>query len=352
MMLLRTLWHEHMPILLLILLHLLSGYALQAWLDQPIMNMALSYEVVNLFVVLFAVCFLSGHALWSLPKVPEGESAFKFIYHDLKTVWLTPQRLLGYAIVHLCLPFFMSTFQCIKIAIPAVVPFSWDVAFHDWDVALHGGRMPWEWLQFLGGDGPTLWLNVAYNLWFFVLFGLVVWQGFSMNRALRFRFLFSFLVIFIIGGNLLAMALASVGPCFWGLELGQPDPYGPLMERLHATNGRFLEANGVDGVHLWSMDVQQQLWAVYDTSTFETVGGISAMPSMHVASATLFACLGWAHSKPLGVLLTAFAVIIQIGSVHLGWHYAVDGYIGASLTLAVWFGVGWVMKKTGYLAPV
>ena len=52
------------------------------------------------------------------------------------------------------------------------------------------------------------------------------------------------------------------------------------------------------------------------------------------------------------MLLTAFAVIIQIGSVHLGWHYAVDGYIGASLTLAVWFGVGWVMKKTGYLAPV
>ena len=349
MTLLRTLWHEQMPLLLLILAHLLSGYALQAYLGQPIMNMALSYEVVNLFVVLFAVCFLSGHALWSLPKVPDGASAFAFIYHDLKTVWLTPHRLLGYAIVHLSLPVFMSTFQCIKIAIPAVVPFSWDVAFHDWDVALHGGRMPWEWLQFIEGDDPTLWLNVAYNLWFFVLFGLVVWQGFSNNRALRFRFLFSFLLIFILGGNLLAMALASVGPCFWGLELGQPDPYGPLMERLHATNGRFLSANGVDGAHLWSMDVQEQLWAVYDTHIFETVGGISAMPSMHVASAVLFACLGWAHSKPLGVLLTAFAVVIQIGSVHLGWHYAVDGYIGGALTLAVWFGVGRVMKKTGYL---
>ena len=49
------------------------------------------------------------------------------------------------------------------------------------------------------------------------------------------------------------------------------------------------------------------------------------------------------------MLLTAFAVVIQVGSVHLGWHYAVDGYIGARLTLAVWLGVGWVMKKTGYL---
>jgi hypothetical protein len=27
----------------------------------------------------------------------------------------------------------------------------------------------------------------------------------------------------------------------------------------------------------------------------------------------------------------------------------VDGYIGGALTLAVWFGVGRVMKKTGYL---
>ena len=68
MTLLRTLWHEHMPILLLILLHLLSGYALQAWLDQPIMNMALSYEVVNLFVVLFAVCFLSDTPCGPCPR--------------------------------------------------------------------------------------------------------------------------------------------------------------------------------------------------------------------------------------------------------------------------------------------
>ena len=37
--------------------------------------------------------------------------------------------------------------------------------------------------------------------------------------------------------------------------------------------------------------------------------------------------------------------------MHLGWHYAVDGYVAAGLTLAIWWGVGrgmraWCLKPT------
>lgn len=345
---LRLLAIEHAPLLLLVLAHLGLGYGLQAALGAPIMEIAVSYEVVNLFVILFAVLFFSGHALTSLPKVPEGQSAFRFIWTDLRTRWLTPRRLGGYLVVHLALPFFMSAFQCIKIAIPRFVPFSWDERFHRWDLAIHGGHMPWELLGPLSGDGATLLLNVAYNLWFFILFGLVVWQGLSEDRVLRFRFLASFLLVFILGGNVLALLWSSVGPCFWGMAVPGPDPYAPLMARLHGINDALVAQNGAEGVHLWSLDVQAQLWEVYATGAVETVGGISAMPSMHVASSVLFACLGWAHSRWLGVLLTAFAAVIQVGSVALGWHYAVDGYVGACITLVIWFGVKLAVEKTGF----
>lgn len=343
MSLARALLREHAPLVGIVGAHLAFGYALQAVLDVPIMDLQVSYGVVNIFVALWTILFLSGHAFWSLRRVPEGQSVFAFIWSDLRTRWLTPHRLAGYAIVHLTLPFFMSTFQCVKLAIPVVRPFDLDPTFHAWDVALHLGRAPWEWLDpLLGGDAATLILNVFYNLWFFGLFGTVIWQGFAEDRRLRAQFFIAFLLTFIVGGNVLAMAMSSVGPCFYGLLMpDQPDPYVALMERLHDTHSR---------VPLWAVDVQDQLWTVYTTGEVGTVAGISAMPSMHVAASTLFMLLGWARNKWLGAALTVFWVLILIGSVHLAWHYAIDGYLGAAVAAGIWFGAGWLVKRTPWLA--
>jgi hypothetical protein len=38
--------------------------------------------------------------------------------------------------------------------------------------------------------------------------------------------------------------------------------------------------------------------------------------------------------------MTALAVVTFLGSVHLAWHYAVDGYASAIFVTAAWFGVG------------
>jgi hypothetical protein len=54
--------------------------------------------------------------------------------------------------------------------------------------------------------------------------------------------------------------------------------------------------------------------------------------------------VGWAHGIRSGYLLTAYALVTMTGSVTLGWHYAVDGYLGAFLAWGCWM-------LAGYLTP-
>jgi hypothetical protein len=44
--------------------------------------------------------------------------------------------------------------------------------------------------------------------------------------------------------------------------------------------------------------------------------------------------------------MTVYALIVMIGSVHLGWHYAVDGYLGAAGMLVLWWGLGKIPDRT------
>jgi hypothetical protein len=77
----------------------------------------------------------------------------------------------------------MVSFSLLKQDLPLIQPFSWDNTFSDWDRALGFGRMPWEWLQPILGHPPvTSAISVAYGGWFFVMFGVLIWQAFFRQR--------------------------------------------------------------------------------------------------------------------------------------------------------------------------
>jgi divalent metal cation (Fe/Co/Zn/Cd) transporter len=45
------------------------------------------------------------------------------------------------------------------------------------------------------------------------------------------------------------------------------------------------------------------------------------------------------------LLLSIFAAIILLGSVHLGWHYALDSYAAIIGAWLVWVGFGWTINR-------
>jgi membrane-associated phospholipid phosphatase len=132
-------------------------------------------------------------------------------------------------------------------------------------------------------------------------------------------------------GNLTAILISSVGPCFYAHIVPGPDPYAGLMQYLSSADRQ---------IPVLALQVQHALWSDHAHGIGSTALSISAMPSMHVGSATLLALFGWRLSRTVGFALTIFAVLIMLGSVHLGWHYAIDGYVAALGAALIWFTTG------------
>lgn len=230
---------------------------------------------------------------------------------------------------------FSAAFGVFKGAIAVVSPFAWDQSLAEASRFLHFGYRPYQLLwPVIRHPLDVQILNFAYNFWFVILIVTEFAAAFARrDNTLRHQFLMSFMLAWSIGGVLVAMAFSSAGPCFYA-RLGFGEAYQPLMAALRA----------IDHNHsLWALSTQDALWQGY-TGVRPGSAGISAFPSMHVCMATLFALYWQRRSAAVGAALWAFAALILMGSIVLGWHYAVDGYAGAAIAVAIW-------KIAGRYAP-
>ena len=81
---------------------------------------------------------------------------------------------------------------------------------------------------------------------------------------------------------------------------------------------------------------QAYLWTLNTIGQTGLGSGISAFPSVHVALATLNALFAREYSRRLGIVAFAYAALIEVSSVYLGWHYAIDGYAAAIATVLIY----------------
>ena len=329
----RRVLRLHIWFLAGIALYVAAGQVIpRLWGLEDFIRVSLYRETLPMLLILYLVCFVLGHLLyvllWLRPANPGAR-----ILQDYRERFLTFERLAGAALMILLVQVLFSVFTSFKVMIPRFVPFSWDADFERWDRALHFGQAPWELLQpLIGTPWITEIVSFNYQVWFFVLNGLMFWMAFSLrDPRLRMQFFLTSLLIWSLLGNLLATLLSSAGPCYFPLVTGAPDPYVPLFDYLSAVSEQH---------YLPQLALQELLWNDYQAGGVLQARGISAMPSMHVASASLLLLLGWRLGRAAGWALTVFFGLILVGSVHLGWHYALDGYIAAPLTWLLWHLVG------------
>ena len=329
---------EHALFIALVVVYVGLGWAMPRWTDVPVAYVPDLYST-NLLLFTAAFLVLGGLAaivyvmIWVRPP-----QLLRYLATALFERVLTGSRLWSFAPVFLLLPVVMSTFTYFKVLIPHIRPFDLDPLFAEMDRIVHFGWQPWEILQpLLGYPVVTAAVNFIYHLWLFVLFGVLLWQGFSLSRPrLRMRYLITFILLWAVLGNIAATVLSSAGPVYYGRVTGLADPFAPLMAYLHQASQL---------VWLPALDVQEMLWEAYANSDLDVGRGISAMPSLHVATSLSFALLGFAINRWLGIAFAAFAGAIFVGSIHLGWHYALDGYVAAIGTLAIWWFVGWFIER-------
>jgi hypothetical protein len=261
----------------------------------------------------FAAVWVGATAAWMLLQwLRKGARHFARSFDSV--------RVGGALVVFLLVVPTQITFQSLKKSIVLTVGFPLDPALARADEILHGGP---AWRLFaIALRYPTALrtLDWLYMLWFVALVAIVIWLSWTSRRALRAQALTSLLFVWIGGGTLAAWGLASAGPCYSPLP-----QYQELIARL----------DGV-GFPLWARSNERGIWAAQQAHEWLAFGGVSAMPSMHVATAVWMAIVLWRRSRPMGVLFAAYAVLIQIGSVVLGWHYAIDGYAGAAIAWLAW----------------
>ncbi len=216
-----------------------------------------------------------------------------------------------------------------KSAIPTINPFFADPYFADLDVMIFGTD-PWRITHSMFGPLATLIIDRVYFLWFAIMMLMIGWLCFTRNRKLQLRGLLTYLFSWSLLGSLFATLTASVGPCFYKAFYSN-DRFDGLMLALYQDNqSHTLFAPGAMQFLLKSIG-KDQIGA-----------GISAMPSMHVSIAFLcfLVTLDSTRQIWLKLLAFAFAMTIMVGSVHLGWHYAVDGLAGIAGVTLIWIGAG------------
>ena len=235
----------------------------------------------------------------------------------------------------------LASFNSFKQFILPSAGFGLDPTFAAVDRLLFLGVDPWRVTHWLVPSAVGTWLiDIAYALWFLplLLFTLCSWVA---DLRLRTRFLVAFALIWIALGTVMAMLLPASGPIYTEIFHGDPN-FSDLQRRL-GSHDDTLRAHGNWG--LLAISGQRDLLEAFQTRETMLVGGISAMPSLHNALAVLFACAGYAFNRTFGIVLGGFAALILFGSVHLGWHYAIDGLVGGAMAI-------WIWRWSGHLADL
>jgi hypothetical protein len=326
--------------------------------DRLVRSIPVGYWIAYLTIV--GVSVLSSLILlgfgWKHPLPPPAGGSFPFVTFSLTIVFVIAivrplmlvvrrhpaptrqliadiQRHKGWlatiALMAIVLPHTLDTATRFKQLIPQLVPFYADHAIANFERRLLGVDA-WQITHAVIGAEATRAIDLVYGLWHLVNIGLLCWMVLTRDRRFQIQAVLTYQLAWLLLGGAAAIALASVGPCFLQEFTGDAR-FAPLMAQLRAVNGP-------DGLH--SLVAMKYLLANVDRNALGA--GISAMPSLHVGIAVFAVLVVFRQSRRVWPRTgaVAYAAVIYVGSVHLGWHYASDGIVGGVGVALIWMACG------------
>lgn len=228
----------------------------------------------------------------------------------------------------------IAAFTTFKLAIPRIIPFYADPFLAQADAWLHGGDPGMLAHAIVPGWAQYPLAYLYGPIWFMLWFGLLAMVALHGDAKLRQHYFWSMALAVCLLGTVSATAFASVGPIFYDTFFSPERFSGLLASIKDSAFGEYIaQASGY-------------LLASYQSGRGDMGTGISAMPSMHLAMVTLNAWMLTAIDRRLGLLAWLYVGIILLGSVYLGWHYALDGYASIAAVTLIWWGTGRVLSRS------
>lgn len=278
---------------------------------------------------------LYGQSVFENIRAGQGMRGVERRFNQKIDPYLTPQTLVMGAVGMMPLIMTGWVLSVGKSLIPYMTSYQWDPLFMEWDRIVHFGFYPHELIMpLIERLHLSGFFNFVYLSWFAAMFGCNGYVLFcERNRARRSQYLWTNVISWMLIGVVLATVFASVGPVY--LHHFYPDlnnPYDGLRDHLRTVHN--------SGVELNVVRMSPVLLELVQNDRVVDMNGISAMPSMHVAISWLIVLYMFAVNRLMGWLAVLFFVLIQIGSVCLAWHYAIDGYAAVILVTAIWWVCG------------
>ena len=338
-------WHDEYRWLVVLLAVTITAVGAAYWMGAavgvPVGSVLFGYATILWLMIppIIVIAMMPWGLRALLLRVDKPWADFKPIIRER---FGSPALACGTIAPILLMPMLIGAFGCLKQILPLTREFTWDDRFAELDRLLFFGTQPWQVTHAIfGSPMATLIIDRIYSGWVALLFVAVLAAAILAPLHTRARFFLSFGFGWLLIGVVGAFVFASAGPCYTHAigALAAPD-YAPLMERLKAIHR--------SGTILNAVDWQEQLWRAHVTQQYGFAKGVSAMPSMHNAIAFLYVLTVRNASLVTRTFAGAFAAAILIGSVHLGWHYLVDGLFAWAAMAALWWAAGAYLKRVGY----
>ena len=224
----------------------------------------------------------------------------------------------------------MLCFMWIKPELTAVSPFWADELLADIDHAIFRTD-PWRLFQ---GIDLTVHAGAYSFLWAVAIMGTIMWLLAQKPSAERSASLTAYFAIWSLFGTVGQLLLSSAGPIFYQ-RAGLGDRFAELSDNIPQVTEM----------------VSGYLWSFHTSGTLGVGAGISAMPSLHIATATwIFLTFRGLRSR-LAPVAAVFALYMWALSVALGWHYAIDGVVGAGGAIIAQYCCAIYLRGRGAASP-